>query len=323
MLIEWSEHDIEGIGEVLFATDAQRPDDYSNFIASSFRVTPALRYVLQVCNGDGTFIDVGANLGVFTLPVARAGNRTLAIEMLPRPFALLAAAVVANGLRNVVPVHAAASRQVGTLHTVDNSAWSQVSQRADGFEVPSLTVDAAARIFGFEQADVVKVDVEGSEKSVFEGMARFLRKNPRADIIFEANVHTCAVFGYPVKDLFSFFDDLGYRLFLIHEHEERLIPRTPDQMQVRVCEDYLVSRKRPNEMGNFQVLPLTPDEVIDTLAREASSSELFHVAYAALALEAAPASIRKDARLRAVRERLDQRSEELKEARAHLLQATG
>lgn len=187
-------------------------------------------------------------------------------------------------------------------------------------EVPSLTVDAAAKMFDFTDADVVKVDVEGSEKSVLEGMVQFLRENPRADVIFEANVHTCAVFGYPVEDLLCFFDDLGYRLFLIHDREERLIPRRPDQMQERVCEDYLATRKRTTEMVDFRILPFRSDEVIDILVREASSSELFHVAYAALALEAAPASIRKDPRMKAVQERLEQRSEELKEARAHLLQ---
>jgi hypothetical protein len=46
----------------------------------------------------GTFVDLGANVGTTTLPVARAGWKVIAVEPVPTTFEWLVANVEANGL---------------------------------------------------------------------------------------------------------------------------------------------------------------------------------------------------------------------------------
>ena len=89
--------------------------------------TALLRAILRP---GGTFVDVGANWGYFTLLAAHLvgrGGRIVAFEPDPRLFRLLEANLAANGIRTAEALPVAAADRAGTLslagHDADAGNW--------------------------------------------------------------------------------------------------------------------------------------------------------------------------------------------------------
>ncbi len=133
---------------------------------------------------DGVFIDVGANIGAQTVYAMRSGAfaRGLAIEPDPHNFEILSQNLAINGLDNqVIAICAAASAASGTLllshHGKNFGAHSVepefIDNPAGAISVAAATVDELLQQHGIgaNQVGLVKIDVEGHELSVLDGMA--------------------------------------------------------------------------------------------------------------------------------------------------------
>jgi FkbM family methyltransferase len=148
----------------------------------------------ELLAGGGTFLDIGANIGFFTLHVAskHKGVRVVAFEPNPSLFPLLAKNVEVNGFVDVVCKPFAISSKRGTaqlhLSASDMSASLEGDfshQRSDSVvEVPMESLDAYAQETAIIAPLVIKLDVEGHEKHAFEGAIRTLRVT-QPDIITE------------------------------------------------------------------------------------------------------------------------------------------
>ncbi len=136
------------------------------------------------------FVDVGANIGLFTVTAARMrrGGRVFAIEASPTLFAYLNMNIARNDLDNVTTWNAAASDRAGTARFYDappekfgmGSLAPQFHQA--GFDVETKTLD---EMLGAEAAcaRVVKIDVEGFEAAVLCGATNLLEQSPL--LVFE------------------------------------------------------------------------------------------------------------------------------------------
>jgi FkbM family methyltransferase len=129
---------------------------------------------------DGDFVDVGAHVGLYAITAARATRgRVLAFEPNPLARAQLLQNIALNALRNVVVVPKAVADAPGRalLHvpaTPDPSFSSLDAGRfAEGepVAVEVTTVDDEVDAAGLAPA-VVKIDVEGGELRVVDGMRR-------------------------------------------------------------------------------------------------------------------------------------------------------
>jgi FkbM family methyltransferase len=127
------------------------------------------------------FYDIGANVGFFSLIAARcvgADGAVYAFEPLPANADALAHNVAINGFENVELVRAAVSRGPGRaeLAVTASSVQAHLADVDTGVPTVSTTtvdvtsVDAAVRS-GLRPPDVVKIDVEGAELAVLEGMS--------------------------------------------------------------------------------------------------------------------------------------------------------
>ena len=137
---------------------------------------------------DGfTFIDIGANIGAYSLFVAaRAGRgaRILAVEPQPEIFARLAFNIAQNPFGTVKAVACALADKPGELTLfIDptNRGESSVrilnSSAGTSVKVPAMTLLALVEGEGYEHIDAMKLDVEGAEDLILEP---FLRDAPQA-----------------------------------------------------------------------------------------------------------------------------------------------
>jgi FkbM family methyltransferase len=154
-----------------------------------------MAFVLHHLTSGGTFVDVGANIGVFTISAGRAVGETgcvLAIEPSPRMFPYLSYNVSVNGLTNV-------SLQEGAIFDCDVSQLPFYEAPVEHFGMGALApqfftkpISVSARSLdsllaekGIRHVDVLKVDVEGFEAAVFRGAVKLLTGEAPPVIIFE------------------------------------------------------------------------------------------------------------------------------------------
>ena len=127
-----------------------------------------------------TVWDIGANVGLYTLPSARAVEPTghvVAFEPMPRNLGFLRRHLTLNGLEDVVVCDVAVSDATGTLKMAEGDSPSEFHADAGGsVEVRAVTLDDWLSESGAPPPDVVKIDVEGSDDAVLRGGARSFAK---------------------------------------------------------------------------------------------------------------------------------------------------
>lgn len=133
------------------------------------------------------FVDIGANLGAFTLLAAGiAKARVLAIEPAPETLPWLREHITLNGLSDRVEVAATAlSDAPGEIRmTAGLGASNRVSD--DGIAVPVTTLDA---LLGGRVPTLIKLDVEGHEAPVLRGAAATLAHPALLGLVVETRGH--------------------------------------------------------------------------------------------------------------------------------------
>ncbi len=141
---------------------------------------------------NSIFLDIGANLGVYSLrmaPLLRKG-KVFAFEPNTAIRTLFERSIHLNGLADLVKVYEVGASDkdeklklyVPEGHTGGASVVSTGSGVA-GMEIEVRRLDGIlADIAGF---DIAKIDVEGHELSALRGMQALLSRSPNAVIIFE------------------------------------------------------------------------------------------------------------------------------------------
>jgi FkbM family methyltransferase len=131
---------------------------------------------------DSTYIDIGAWVGPTVLPAARIASRVLAYEPDPVAADELQANLDYNGLRNVEVRRIALSDHDGELlfgTGLDNEFGNSTSTSMYGertLSVESRDVLGEANASDFQNCNLLKIDVEGSEYIVVPRLAAYLRR---------------------------------------------------------------------------------------------------------------------------------------------------
>jgi FkbM family methyltransferase len=142
------------------------------------------RALLERETGPGMVtVDVGANIGLHTLVLARRvgpAGRVHALEPAADNFRLLARAVTEAGLGQVRLHRAAAADRAGQVSlglSATNRGDHRVVAAPSGRRVepvPAVVLDEL--LAGEPRVDLVKIDVQGAEARVLQGLARTLRR---------------------------------------------------------------------------------------------------------------------------------------------------
>ena len=138
---------------------------------------------------DAVCLDIGANIGLYTLALAALAPQgsVWAFEPGPSTFDFLSRNIQVNKLSHAHAVHAAVGDVTGTVEFQDIPFFTAGSFLVVGepflttevlgslcIKTPSITIDQFMADQGLDRLDFVKVDVEGGELSVLDGAVQTL-----------------------------------------------------------------------------------------------------------------------------------------------------
>jgi FkbM family methyltransferase len=212
----------------------------SYFAYKRFYEDPFLRLVKQ--NPDlfrnGDILDIGANVGYTSCLFASAlsaGSKIYSFEPDRWNFDLLLEVIRKRKLNStVMPVHAAVGANDGFVelwHNERHHADSRVITPAfkSGIRdeqvssVPLITVDGFVESNGLKKISFIKIDVQGYEQAVCQGMRQTLVRFPDAVVAIEYGPQAIADLGFEPKGVLDFFSSIGYFSYsLAPSHIERV-----------------------------------------------------------------------------------------------------
>jgi FkbM family methyltransferase len=188
-----------------------------------------------------TFVDVGANIGYYTLLAARLlgpKGKVYAFEPDPDNFRLLQKNVAANGYSNVTLVNKALSNKEGTVklyRSQSNRGDHRIYDSHDGrpsVEIKTMTLD---RFFLNRDKVIhfIKMDVQGAEAAALSSMKGLVLKNKGLKLVTEFSPGALKAFGSDARKYLAELQKLGFRLSEISEKDKTVKPVAPAQLLKR------------------------------------------------------------------------------------------
>lgn len=197
------------LAELIFTTQFEREE---------------IRFVKKFLKNGGVFIDIGANIGLFSLYAAynlKKKGHVYAFEPTEKIFERLIENITLNEIDNVSSIKKAISNSSGkaTLNTsLDGyDAWNSLGVPTSGASFSSEVVDTitldefvSQEKISAKDISLIKIDVEGWEIPVIEG-GRKLFSGPDAPVLMvEFTEENARAAGFNCQDLYSIVESLGY-----------------------------------------------------------------------------------------------------------------
>lgn len=206
-----------------------------------------MAFVLHVLRESDLFLDVGANVGSYTILASGAvGARSIAVEPVPATYVHLRENVALNDL--VGPVRCwqggLADRAGSLQFTSGLDTGNHVlapGTKVPGIEVPVTTLD---ELVGDDVPTLIKIDVEGYEHAVLKGARRTLADPRLLAVVMETN-GSGARYGVSDDQLVAAVRDHGFAMYDYDPFARRLsatertdgnaiFVRDPDAVNARI-----------------------------------------------------------------------------------------
>lgn len=135
-----------------------------------------------------TFIDIGANIGKYTVILSDNANNIISIEPEHKNFSLLKKNIELNDIKNVEAIKVACYKHNGkkelyinesTTHTLHDNISKEKTELVD-----IITVDKVIKSRNIENIDLIKIDTEGTTLEIIKGSKKVIEKH-KPILIFE------------------------------------------------------------------------------------------------------------------------------------------
>jgi FkbM family methyltransferase len=176
-------------------------------------------------------IDVGANLGAYSIPLAKkihsVGGQVIGFEPQRIVYYQLCGNLILNRLDNYFPIHSAVGEKTGSIEIPEinyanmtniggfslEDKYNEIRGLSHSIktlkkEVPLIALDD---YYCDRNPSLIKIDVEGLELPVLMGAKNFLAKHKYPPFFFE--VWSNEWFRDEANNLFSFISNMGYKIF--------------------------------------------------------------------------------------------------------------
>jgi len=211
-------------------------DDYLNRVAGKFE-PDTVRLFETLINPNDTVFDIGANIGCTSILFGSRAKRVFSFEPSPTTFQYLKKNILSAKLNNVTVVNAGIGAAPGSFELT-----SSPNNRAGGFVSNHMSASKDHRIERIEiikgddfvaanaiqRVDFVKIDVEGFERFVIEGLAGTIARD-KPVVTLELN-HWClnAFQRMSVPDFFDFLRKVFPCLYAV-DNESRDVKNLHDR----------------------------------------------------------------------------------------------
>lgn len=195
-----------------------------------------MNFLLRYLRTEDLFLDIGANVGVYTLLAAskiHAGSLH-SFEVLPKNYARLQENIKLNQFNQVNTYALAVSHQSGTvaLNVADEDSIPFISQtKTDNtITVPTDTLDNLLQNCSLTNLTLAKMDIEGAELLALKGAVSLLKQQRPYVWILEIN-DAVNNFDYRKQDVVDFLQKYGYNLYRYSADTNQVSPITLEQQQ--------------------------------------------------------------------------------------------
>lgn len=181
-----------------------------------------ISFIKKFLKQGDTFIDIGANIGLFTLIASQIigeKGKILAFEPTPEIYKRLIENIDLNGLQNIETYNLGLSDRKALLSfnvSKDGyDAWNSfaLNERLNSSETIDImadTLDSIIKRKNIYIVNLIKIDVEGWEKFVLQGAKDLLEKDNSPTLLVEFTETNAFSAGYYLGELFDFVQSFGY-----------------------------------------------------------------------------------------------------------------
>lgn len=219
-----------------------------------FRGGGEIGFLLRNLKSGQTAVDVGANIGFFTLLFARQvgpKGKVISFEPGPKSFRLLEQNIRENGYGNVVANNAAVGDRNGAIDLLvcrtgesDNRIAAADSADRDRVSVPLFSLDEYFPVS--TRIDFLKIDVQGAEPLVLKGARRVIADNPQIKVVMEFWPQGMSEAGHSPPELLEAIADLGLDLHELPENGKEHRTSTAAALSTKAHINLVL--KRPQRM---------------------------------------------------------------------------
>jgi FkbM family methyltransferase len=183
-------------------------------------------FVLQQIRDSDICVDIGANIGFYTLCFGKQAVRGTvhSFEPVPLSYHLMAVNVLSNGLSNIVANNYAVGDTNGESEfcVAGDGAFSSLIDTGrkpiiETMKTRVVTLDSYCHDHNLARVDILKVDVEGAEMSVLRGSGSLLadaHRRPRL-VMLELFGPMLQRFGCTINDVMQLMAKYEYSPFIV------------------------------------------------------------------------------------------------------------
>lgn len=214
---------------------------YTNSLGVKLRIDPAeyqmrqiylydyyekntIRHLKRLCEPGFTFVDVGANIGFYSLVMGKLLRDTgiiYSFEPNGDTYKKFKENIELNQLRNISLHKVGLSdteKDVEIIYNLRNSGTASIFKPATAAEkketIHLMKFDDFCNAENLENINLLKVDIEGSELSFLVGAEYAIKRNRKLAMAVEMMDENCMNIGYTISELFQYIVGLGFKAYL-------------------------------------------------------------------------------------------------------------
>lgn len=195
-----------------------------SFVGDDFE-TDLLEFVDREVKPGHVFVDVGANIGIYSIHASTAAGpkgKVISFEAHPLTAQVFRENIALHRASNISLVNAAVGAEPGSLEMLygkGDSGSTHVATSGDRstVTVPVVTLDDKLAELGINRVDYLKIDVEGFEPFVLRGARATIAANPAMTIQTEVDRRHLARYGLSPGDVFDLLRDMGFVPHMLSE----------------------------------------------------------------------------------------------------------
>lgn len=167
-----------------------------------------------------TFVDIGANIGTYSISLSRYFNKVLAYEPEPNNYNCLKLNVETNSIKNIIINNAAILNKNGyfSIENHDKSEgihpgtyYINIDQEGN---IPCRLLNDDLKELGIKEVGFIKIDTEGSELYILKSIQNILI-NHTPIVCVEINDCSYKNFGIPKEEILTFMETQNYKVYKI------------------------------------------------------------------------------------------------------------